>query len=292
VSSSSTSAVRPPPRTFASATTQLFRHGNYDPLPGYEPGGGGSRGDVDDAAAWRDARVAACDLDWFRGAAVLDVGCSAGYVAIQIAERCAVRSVLGVDIDGALILRARELLAARAAMLANCGAAPPALPLPPPPPAPLPLSMAPSADIAAHTDTRHNGSAAADSVASSPSAAAAPAASVDAFVPLSVRQHWGARLPTSAAAIGRAAGAAGRTPSAGFPGTVAFRREDFVMEGVVGHAPESYDVILWYVVPPAALCCRHEIPAVLAVGARRLMLPAMLRCPSPPASHHPANAAA
>jgi len=62
---------------------------------------------------------------------VLDVGCGSGLVAIALAERFpALRSVLGVDADAALVARARELLAVRRRDAAL-----------PPPSAALPVSV-------------------------------------------------------------------------------------------------------------------------------------------------------
>jgi 7SK snRNA methylphosphate capping enzyme len=207
------------------------RHGSYDVWDGYEPGGGGMLGRYSDAEVWRlDSRLAALDPAWLAGAAVLDIGCNAGYLCIQLAERFPIASALGVDVDAELVLRARRLAAARAAMLtAAAGASAGATPSSSAALGGGPTSSSGDVDMAGP-------------------GRGAPS-TIPAHLPLSVRQKWGSRLAqATAAAFGEAATAAAPAPPALNPGVslaakVAFRREDFVSEAAVGHAPGSYDVI-------------------------------------------------
>ncbi|KAI9019890.1 S-adenosyl-L-methionine-dependent methyltransferase, partial [Hyaloraphidium curvatum] len=60
-----------------------------------------------------DPRLDAWDAAWFAGRTVLDVGCNAGLVAVEVAARFAPRAVLGVDIDPGLVRKAGGVLAAR-----------------------------------------------------------------------------------------------------------------------------------------------------------------------------------
>lgn len=101
------------------------RHGAFDLWPNLDPVSP-ARGRGPDAAmayrAFRDPRLAAAPASLFPGAAVLDIGCGAGYASIECATRGA-QSVLGVDIDMDLIGKARMLLRyCRAAPLAYAGA--------------------------------------------------------------------------------------------------------------------------------------------------------------------------
>jgi SAM-dependent methyltransferase len=45
-----------------------------------------------------------------KGATILDIGCGAGYLSIQLAEKHGAASVIGVDVDASLIAKARTML--------------------------------------------------------------------------------------------------------------------------------------------------------------------------------------
>ncbi|KAI8816158.1 Bicoid-interacting protein 3-domain-containing protein [Fimicolochytrium jonesii] len=64
-----------------------------------------------------DTRLALFDKDWFRGKKVLDVGCNAGVMAIQIAMLCGAAEVEGVDIDPLLVRKARAGVVNRASLV-------------------------------------------------------------------------------------------------------------------------------------------------------------------------------
>lgn len=107
------------------------RYGNYLPPPAQQLAG-----------AVGDPRLALLNPAWLAGAAVLDVGCGAGLTSIAVAERFAVASVLGVDVDTALLRAARRNLAERVRELtAAANGASSSAPVPPPPPIPLSLRL-------------------------------------------------------------------------------------------------------------------------------------------------------
>ncbi|RKP27595.1 Bicoid-interacting protein 3-domain-containing protein, partial [Syncephalis pseudoplumigaleata] len=53
-----------------------------------------------------DPRVQVMDAAWFEGQQVLDIGCNAGYVTVEIARRYTPRRIVGVDIDEVLVAQA------------------------------------------------------------------------------------------------------------------------------------------------------------------------------------------
>jgi 7SK snRNA methylphosphate capping enzyme len=109
------------------------RHGNFDLWPQVDPVAPARSSGVAFARVFCDPRLACAPANLFAGAAVLDVGCGAGYASIEVAARGA-HSVLGVDIDAALVAKARSLL-----RYVRAAAAPP--PPPPQPPPTLPASV-------------------------------------------------------------------------------------------------------------------------------------------------------
>ena len=86
-------AAQPPKRP-------TYPYGNYEAYYGYRVSGKS------------DPRLEAMSRWWFQGAACLDVGCNAGALTLAIARRFDVASMLGVDIDAALVSRARQQLTA------------------------------------------------------------------------------------------------------------------------------------------------------------------------------------
>ena len=58
---------------------------------------------------WNDPRITVLKKRYFKNKSVLDIGCNVGYLTISLAEM-----ILGVDIDGALIVKARNILNMRA----------------------------------------------------------------------------------------------------------------------------------------------------------------------------------
>jgi 7SK snRNA methylphosphate capping enzyme len=124
-----------------SSTRRSYPHGNYPHYYGYRLGRGWlaehhrSPDEFDDprlaalaracpapptAAALAAAAAAESAADtvpplvcaWLKGARVLDVGCNEGLVTLAIAAQHGARSVRGVDLDRALVRRARGHLAA------------------------------------------------------------------------------------------------------------------------------------------------------------------------------------
>jgi SAM-dependent methyltransferase len=88
-------------------TKQAFIHGNYASYYGYRS-----------ASKTRiDCRLAFFKPKWFNGKRVLDIGCNAGHVTLNIAMHLSPQSIEGVDIDPSLIRRARCLHATRASLI-------------------------------------------------------------------------------------------------------------------------------------------------------------------------------
>ena len=103
--SAAAEADKPAARSTALAVAQppkrpTYPYGNYEAYYGYRMSGKS------------DPRLEAMSRWWFQGAACLDVGCNAGALTLAIARRFDVASMLGVDIDAALVSRARQQLAA------------------------------------------------------------------------------------------------------------------------------------------------------------------------------------
>jgi hypothetical protein len=71
-----------------------FIYGNYRHYYGYRH----AAGEEDN-----DPRVQVMEESWFKNQQVLDIGCNAGYVTVEIAWRYTPQRILGVDIDEILI---------------------------------------------------------------------------------------------------------------------------------------------------------------------------------------------
>lgn len=56
---------------------------------------------------------------YFKKRDVLDIGCNAGYFTISLAEHFHPRMIVGIDIDGILVQKARKVLQARAVELSG-----------------------------------------------------------------------------------------------------------------------------------------------------------------------------
>lgn len=56
----------------------------------------------------RDPRLDLFNDEWFRGKAVLDIGCNIGVVTILLAKEFGPRRIIGLDIDSTLIGVARK----------------------------------------------------------------------------------------------------------------------------------------------------------------------------------------
>ena len=91
------------------ANSLLHKHGNYDTTASAE----GAHN------VWADPRITGLPAAYFDNASVLDVGCGPGVQCIRIAEAFNPRAVLGVDIDGSLITRARQLVRQRQLVAAS-----------------------------------------------------------------------------------------------------------------------------------------------------------------------------
>ena len=85
---------------------RCFPYGNYDAYYNYRYVGV----DGEQGTSPLDPRLLALEEAWFRGKDVLDIGCNAGQFTANIASRFGVRSMLGVDIDASLVMRAQRLL--------------------------------------------------------------------------------------------------------------------------------------------------------------------------------------
>lgn len=57
-----------------------------------------------------DPRVEAMKEEWIQGKKILDVGCNEGMVTLCLADRFQIKSILGIDVDGKLIKKARRNL--------------------------------------------------------------------------------------------------------------------------------------------------------------------------------------
>ncbi|TYG59713.1 hypothetical protein ES288_D07G008500v1 [Gossypium darwinii] len=74
---------------------KVFPYGNYKSYYGYRIGKGPEREE--------DPRIRVLKKEWFEGKDCLDIGCNSGVVTIQIAKKYNCKSILGLDIDSALI---------------------------------------------------------------------------------------------------------------------------------------------------------------------------------------------
>ena len=80
--------------------SKVFRYGNYDQYYGYRN---------KEESKW-DPRLSLIQAEWVNDKRILDIGCNAGLLTIQIAQKFHPQSIEGVDIDIALIWKARKAL--------------------------------------------------------------------------------------------------------------------------------------------------------------------------------------
>jgi 7SK snRNA methylphosphate capping enzyme len=64
-----------------------------------------------------DDRIKLLKEKWFKGKNILDIGCNAGHVSIEIASQFEPLSVTGVDIDPVLVRKARNQLYKRSSLM-------------------------------------------------------------------------------------------------------------------------------------------------------------------------------
>ncbi|KAJ8275466.1 hypothetical protein COCON_G00072180 [Conger conger] len=83
-------ASAPPPQ-------KKFQYGNYNKYYGYRNPG-----------CSEDPRLRVMRPEWFRGKAVLDLGCNAGHLTLFIARHWRPGRIVGLDIDGCLVHAARQ----------------------------------------------------------------------------------------------------------------------------------------------------------------------------------------
>ena len=69
---------------------------------------------LDKIQVWEDPRVRLIKKKYIKKRTVLDIGCNAGYLTIAIASQLRPRMILGIDLDGILISKARKMLSFRA----------------------------------------------------------------------------------------------------------------------------------------------------------------------------------
>lgn len=67
-----------------------------------------ANGDQAETPTKGDPRLALLPREWFEGKKVLDIGCNAGRVTVEIAQRMGAARVVGVDIDEELVRLARK----------------------------------------------------------------------------------------------------------------------------------------------------------------------------------------
>ena len=63
---------------------------------------------------WNDPRLLCLKKQYFKRKTVLDVGCNSGFLTVSVAEKFHPRMILGIDIDGLLITKARKVVSMRA----------------------------------------------------------------------------------------------------------------------------------------------------------------------------------
>ncbi|KAJ1568452.1 hypothetical protein HK405_001808 [Cladochytrium tenue] len=161
---SSSHAIAPaaPSRTASAAVASAAFVGNYGPYYSRRTRLSTALPAPLLAAGRLDPRLAFIDPAWVDGRRVLDVGCNAGAVSVAIAALLRPIHVLGVDIDPAMIRKARAHLAFRASLLGP----PPQAAAAPAPPAPeleyfpvsAPLLIGSLPIIRPHDDDEDDGS--------------------------------------------------------------------------------------------------------------------------------------
>lgn len=93
---------RPPFPPSLPTRWACFRAGYYKTRYGQAPGSS-----VEPVLAPRDPRVNLLQASWFEGKKCLDVGCNEGDLTLELVRRFRPRRMVGVDIDGYLVQRAR-----------------------------------------------------------------------------------------------------------------------------------------------------------------------------------------
>ncbi|KAM8972721.1 7SK snRNA methylphosphate capping enzyme [Pelodytes ibericus] len=81
----------------ASKTKSRFQYGNYCQYYGYR-----------NPCHTEDARLQVLRPEWFRGKAVLDIGCNVGHLTLCVAQNMGASRVVGLDIDRSLVRAARQ----------------------------------------------------------------------------------------------------------------------------------------------------------------------------------------
>eukprot|EP00939_MAST-03C_sp_MAST-3C-sp1_P000199 g199.t1 len=90
---------------------QIFAYGNYDRYYGYRIKHSTNFVRKDLKAEWSaDSRLELFRSGMFREKKCLDIGCNAGYFTMSVAQRFEPVSILGLDIDHSLILKAKKIL--------------------------------------------------------------------------------------------------------------------------------------------------------------------------------------
>lgn len=90
-------AAKPPCSGPKGKEKNRFQFGNYCQYYGYR---NPCRSD--------DPRMRALRPEWFRGKAVLDIGCNVGHLTLCVAQNLRPSLIMGLDIDGSLIRAARQ----------------------------------------------------------------------------------------------------------------------------------------------------------------------------------------
>eukprot|EP00033_Pygsuia_biforma_P002787 GCRY01003077.1.p1 GENE.GCRY01003077.1~~GCRY01003077.1.p1 ORF type:complete len:298 (-),score=49.48 GCRY01003077.1:21-914(-) len=77
-----------------------FQFGNYDRYYGYR--------NKEKEQMENDPRLALLETEWFEGKCCLDIGCNVGNLTLQLARQFNPQSMVGIDIDNSLIVRAQR----------------------------------------------------------------------------------------------------------------------------------------------------------------------------------------
>lgn len=75
---------------------KLFIYGNYNRYYGYRN------------KTTHDCRLDSWNKEWFDGKDCLDIGCNVGFLTIEVAKKFNPHKIIGIDIDGSLIDKARS----------------------------------------------------------------------------------------------------------------------------------------------------------------------------------------
>lgn len=95
-----TPTFRPKPKNQGGKRNRdrVFIYGNYNQYYGYRNPDGSEK----------DNRLKNLKQEWFNGKDVLDIGCNAGHVTLEIARNFNPRKITGIDIDSSLIGAAKK----------------------------------------------------------------------------------------------------------------------------------------------------------------------------------------